>query len=86
LQNEIIHSTGHPKGLNRFEDQEVSTFNSTNYFKEELVAEIGAPFLNGFTGILNEDTLHDSAAYIKCCLNILQNDKKFIVEASTKAQ
>ena len=72
--------------LNRFENNEINTFNSTNYSKEELIAEIGAAFLNAHTGILNEDTLTDSSAYIQGWLNKLRNDKKFIVEASAKAQ
>ena len=72
--------------MNRFEGNEISTFNSTNYSKEELTAEIGAAFLNGYTGILNDATLEDSAAYIQGWLSKLRNDKRFIVEASAKAQ
>lgn len=86
LHHELIHSVGHPKRLNRFDGKEVSAFNSTNYSKEELIAEIGAAFLNGYTGILNEDTLNDSSAYIQGWLNKLHDDKKLIVEASAKAQ
>jgi len=72
--------------LNRFEGNEVSAFNSSTYSKEELTAEIGAAFLNSHTGILNDDTLTDSTAYIQGWLSKLRNDKKFIVEASAKAQ
>ena len=72
--------------LNRFNNNEISTFNSSNYSKEELIAEIGAAFLNNHTGILNDETLTDSTAYIQGWLNKLRNDKKFIVEASAKAQ
>ena len=54
--------------------------------KEELVAEIGAAFLNNHCGILNDDTLTDSSAYIQGWLNKLRNDKKFVIEASGKAQ
>jgi len=74
------------KRLNRFDGKEISAFNSTNYSKEELIAEIGAAFLNGYIGILNEDTLNDSSVYIQGWLNKLRNDKKFIVEAAAKAQ
>jgi len=56
-----------------------------SYSKEELVAEIGAAFLNNHTGILNDETLMDSSAYIQGWLNKLRNDKKFIIEAA-KAQ
>ena len=82
----MIHSVGHPKRLNRFNHHEISTFNSFNYSREELTAEIGAAFLNGYTGILNEETLDDSSAYIQGWLNKLHNDKKLIVEASASAQ
>ena len=86
LHHELIHATGHIKRLNRFDGIAIAAFNSIHYSKEELVAEIGAAFLNGHTGILNEDTLNDSTAYIQGWLNKLKNDKKFIVEASAKAQ
>jgi antirestriction protein ArdC len=85
LHHEIIHSTGHSKRLNRFDGNEINALNS-NYSKEELIAEIGAAFLNNHTGILNDDTLTDSASYIRGWLNKLRNDKKFIVEAAAKAQ
>jgi len=86
LHHELIHSTGHSKRLNRFDNNEISNFNSSSYSKEELVAEIGAAFLNNHTGILNDETLTDSTAYIQGWLNKLRNDKKFIIEASGKAQ
>jgi len=82
----LTHAVGHPKRLNRFENNEISSFNSAHFSKEELIAEIGAAFLNAHTGILNDDTLNDSSAYIQGWLNKLHNDKKFIVEASAKAQ
>ena len=82
----MIHSVGHPKRLNRFEENEVNAFNSSNNSKEELIAEIGAAFLNGHTGILNDSTLEDSSSYIQGWLSKLKNDKKFIIEASAKAQ
>jgi antirestriction protein ArdC len=86
LNHEVIHAVGHPKRLNRFEGNEISAFNSANNSKEELIAEIGAAFLSNHGGVLNTDTLEDSAAYIQGWLRQLKNDKKFIVEASAKAQ
>ena len=86
LHHELIHFSGHPKRLNRFEGNEISAFNSANNSKEELVAEIGAAFLNSHAGILNDETLQDSTAYIQGWLKQLRNDKKFIIEASAKAQ
>jgi antirestriction protein ArdC len=73
--------------LNRFKDNETNPFNSkSSDGLEELVAEIGAAFLNNHTGILNDNTMKDSAAYIQGWLRQLRNDKKFIIEASPKAQ
>ena len=86
LFHELIHSTGHKNRLNRFGNNEISKFNSSSYSKEELVAEIGAAFLNNQTGILNRQTLTDSTAYIQGWLNKLRSNKKFIIEASAKAQ
>ena len=85
LYHELIHFPGHSKRLNRFDRNEINTFNS-NYSKEELIAEIGTAFLNNHTGILNDDTLTNSVSYIHGWLNKLRNDKKFIVEAAAKAQ
>ena len=85
LHHELIHFSGHPKRLNRFECEGISSFNSS-YTVEELVAEIGAAFLNSHAGILNDDTLQDSSAYIQGWLKQLKNNKKFIVEAAAKAQ
>jgi antirestriction protein ArdC len=47
---------------------------------------IGAAFLNNHAGILNDETLQDSTAYIQGWLKQLRNDKKFIIEALAKAQ
>jgi antirestriction protein ArdC len=65
---------------------EINNFNSSSFSLEELTAEIGAAFLSNHTGILNTQTFEDSAAYIQGWLNQLKNDKKFIIEASAKAQ
>ena len=86
LHHELIHCVGHPKRLNRFENYKVNSYGSNDYSKEELIAEIGASFLNGHTGILNETTLTDSTAYIQGWLHNLRNDKKIIIEASAQAQ
>jgi len=85
LFHEIIHSTGHTSRLNRKEVMERPHFGDELYSIEELVAEIGACYLNSLVGIPNE-TIVNSAAYIQNWLTVLQNDKKFIIQASTRAQ
>jgi len=83
--HEMVHSTGHEKRLNREGVTELSMFGDTKYSKEELVAEIGASFLCGKTGIINK-TIDNSVAYIQSWLRALQNDKRLIVQASQQAQ
>lgn len=55
------------------------------YSFEELIAEIGSCYLTSLGGVGICD-LANSAAYIQERLTILQNDKKFIVQAASKTQ
>jgi len=82
--HELTHSTGHKDRLNR---EEINGFNmkgDTDYSKEELTAEMGAGFLCQHAGI--DNTLDNSASYIASWLKQLQNDKKMIFSAASKAQ
>lgn len=83
--HELVHSTGHEKRLKRDGVTGSINFGSQCYSKEELVAEIGASFLNGEAGILNH-VIDNSTAYINSWLNKLRNDKKLIVTAAGQAQ
>lgn len=65
---------------------EAHQFSSLGYSKEELTAEMGASFLNGFAGIQSKQTIEDSAGYIQGWLKKFKNDKRFVVEAACKAQ
>ncbi|MBE3579028.1 MAG: DUF1738 domain-containing protein [Caldanaerobacter subterraneus] len=85
LFHELIHSTGHPKRLNRFKENEKSAFSTDSYSLEELVAEIGAAMLCQHTGII-EKTIENSTAYIQSWLKQLQNNKMMIFKAAAKAQ
>lgn len=85
LFHELTHSTGHQKRLNRESITDLCPFGSTNYSKEELIAEMGAAFLCGIAGIENK-TVDNSAAYIKSWLGKLKNDIKFVVSAASAAQ
>lgn len=82
LFHEAIHSTGHQSRLDRF--REDSYFGSEPYSKEELVAEMGACFLCGESGI--ERTLDNSVAYIQSWRNKLGCDPRLIVYAASAAQ
>jgi len=55
-----------------------------SYSFEELVAEIGSAFLCSMCGI--DNTLDNSAAYIKGWSSKLKSDDKLILRVSTKAK
>ena len=84
--HEITHSTGHQNRLNRLQSGQVAAFGSEEYSKEELVAEIGSAALMNLLGIETIKTFRNTAAYIQSWLNVLKNDNKFIVSASSKAE
>jgi antirestriction protein ArdC len=85
LFHELIHSTGHSSRLNRKEVMSKDKFGSEQYSIEELTAEIGASYLSSLTGIVLDD-FADNAAYIRGWLDVLRNDKRFIIYASAQAQ
>jgi len=82
--HEAVHSTGHKTRLDRLE--KTAFFGSQAYSKEELIAEIGAAALVNHAGLETPDSFRNNAAYIQSWLQVLRNDKRFIVSASTKAE
>lgn len=84
--HELTHSTGHKSRLDRLETEAIASFGSEEYSKEELVAEIGSATLMNVTGIETPKTFKNSTAYIQGWLQVLKNDNKFIVSASSKAE
>ena len=87
LFHEMVHSTGHRDRLGRLDlNAKLASFGSEEYSKEELIAEIGAAFLMNHIGIETAKTFKNSAAYIQNWLQVLRNDNKFIVSASSKAE
>ena len=85
LFHEMGHSTGHENRLNRKTLTDLCPFGSTNYSKEELVAELSAAMLCGFTGIENS-VIDNSAAYIAGWLKKLRDDRRLIISAAAQAQ
>jgi antirestriction protein ArdC len=85
LFHELVHSTGHTSRLNRKELMQIKPFNSEMYSLEELVAEIGASFLNSLTGIEQKE-FQQNASYIQGWLKRLKNDKRLVVTAGGQAQ
>ncbi len=92
--HEITHSTGHKTRLDRLQTGQIAAFGSEEYSKEELVAEIGSATLMNLLGIetvktfrnTTVKTFRNTTAYIQSWLNVLKNDNKFIVSASSKAE
>ncbi len=82
--HEIVHSTGVEKRLDR--PNFVSFFGSEDYSKEELVAEIGSAGLLNLLNIETSSTFTNSVAYIQSWVQALRDDKKMIVQASSKAE
>jgi len=86
LFHEAVHSTGHSSRLKRGLDAEApAPFGSTDYSKEELIAEMGASFLNAAAGI-SPPTIEQSAAYIDNWRKQLKDDKRLVVQAAGSAQ
>lgn len=85
LFHELTHSTGHHTRLARRSLDEYRQFGDEKYSKEELVAELGAAFLSGHTGI-SASTIDSSAGYIQNWISVLKNDVNLIISASGRAQ
>lgn len=81
--HEMVHSTGHIKRLNRLDA--TAFFGTEIYSKEELIAEIGAATLVNHAGLETDKSFRNSAAYLQNWLQVLKNDKRFIVSAAGKA-
>jgi antirestriction protein ArdC len=86
LLHELTHATGHARRLNRPTLMDACAFGTTNYSKEELVAEFGAAYLCAIAGIENVATLQNSAAYIAGWLRRLRDDARLVVHAAAQAQ
>jgi len=85
LFHELIHSTGAEKRLSRKTLTDMVPFGTESYAQEELIAEMGSAFLCHFTNILPNE-IKNTAAYLKNWLEVLRNDKRFVVLASGQAQ
>jgi antirestriction protein ArdC len=89
LFHELVHATGHASRLGRkcvtSSDGEWSAFGTAPYAREELVAEMGAAFLAGHAGII-EQTILPTANYLASWIERLKDDPKLIVQAAANAQ
>ena len=81
----MIHSTGHESRLNRPTLARTSGYGFDPFYKEELIAEMGAAFLCAHAEIV-EETIRNSAAYVNGWLKQLRKDKTLVVQAAAQAQ
>jgi antirestriction protein ArdC len=85
LFHELTHSTGHASRVGREGIEQLNTFGSESYSKEELIAEMGAAMLCGVAGI-ERKTLSNSAAYLRSWIGVLKSDSRMVVSAASQAQ
>lgn len=83
--HELTHSTMKESRCDRKGENKMAAFGDENYSREELVAEMGAAFLCNKTQLDTEKTFKNSTAYIQHWIKALQNDKKMISWAATRA-
>jgi antirestriction protein ArdC len=86
LFHELVHSTGHGSRLGRKGIEDFDSFGSEQYSKEELIAEMGAAFLCGITGIDNTRTIENTGAYLRSWAAKLEEDPKLFAQAGSAAQ
>jgi antirestriction protein ArdC len=80
LAHELCHWTGHKTRLDRFGNND-----RTSYAFEELVAEMGAAFVGSRLGIVGEH-IENHSAYLASWLKALRDDKRAIFKAASLAQ
>lgn len=77
--HELVHWSGHEKRCNR---QFGKRFGDKAYAAEELVAELGAAFMCAEFGY---DAVTQHAAYIQTWIDLIKDDPKAFITASSKA-
>jgi antirestriction protein ArdC len=92
LFHELTHSTGHESRLARKSLLENKGIDATGearktYAEEELVAEMGASFLNAHAGFMDAE-IENSAAYLQGWIDALKSKdaKGWIIRAASQAQ
>ena len=83
LFHEAVHWTGHSSRLKR--EMKVLSQDREAYALEELVAEIGASFLDAHFGITSTTLEKDHGAYLRHWLQHMPDKRRAIYRASTMA-
>jgi antirestriction protein ArdC len=85
LFHELAHSTGHPSRVGRDGIENVNSFASESYSKEELIAEMSSAFLCGVSGF-SPAVIGQSAAYLHSWISRLKGDSRLLISAASAAQ
>lgn len=82
--HEMGHSTGHPSRLNR---DQINSFGTPGYAKEELVAELTSVFVQAKLGLkLEGEHFNNHTAYLKSWISVLENDPNELFRAASQAE
>ena len=84
VYHELVHATGHPKRLNRF-DKNANADNLHEYGVEELVAGMGSAMLSDLAGIGRQAIVRD-ASYIRHWAEAIRANRGIILMAAQRAQ
>lgn len=84
LFHELAHATGHPDRLKRKTGAKAHRFGSSDYGREELVAELAAAMTCQVVGI--DPLVESTAAYCDAWLKVLRDNPREIVTAGAMAQ
>ena len=79
-------ATGHRNRLDRDGIANPAKYANHAYSEEELIAEMGATLLCGFSGIGSEEADENSAAYLDHWLAKLKSEPEILVAAGGAAQ
>lgn len=82
--HELVHSTGHKSRLDRFKESICTPFASTEYSREELIAELGASYLCMHAGI-TAATFKNSVSYLKGWCSKFKDKPRELMTASNAA-
>jgi antirestriction protein ArdC len=83
--HELGHATGHQSRLSRPGVVGSIQFGSEDYSREELIAELSSAFVCAELG-LDNTLLENASSYINGWLDVLQNDSKAVISASSHAR
>ena len=83
--HELTHSTMKETRCDRKAENKNAAFGNEDYSREELVAEMGAAFLCNKTELDSDKAFKNSVAYIQHWIKALQNDKRMISWAASRA-